>query len=289
MSLPFAESSGTAYATASPASSAGADDDAAAAMVGWHSLPAELRSHILRYAIEAAQQKPRWHHLSAYAVVCSEWQELVEPVNFASLKLVSADLSDFETLVNGRRRAWLRHVWLKVDLPKYGKKKNCVPETDEEQQDNDIHFTTDIQSLFELLARWPVEDCPAGLELELSARSPSDTQKLAGALGVTQEGESRYFDSHLDFAFLDTQWLGPHGLPLVNVITKFAVLRRCWRNIDPNAILTIVSSLPRLAELRYEPFQQFDDGAQEVLDMGMYAFLSLYCAKITNTPQTARD
>ncbi|KAH6697256.1 hypothetical protein F5X68DRAFT_257480 [Plectosphaerella plurivora] len=253
----------TASGTASAPGSGPADDK----MVGWHSLPAELRSLILRYAIEAAQQKPRSYHLSALAVVCGEWQELVEAVNFASLKLISADLSDFDSLVNGRRRAWLRHIWLKVELPKYGKKKNCVPETDEEQQTNDIHFTTDVQSLFELLARWPVEDCPAGLEFELSARSPSDTQKLAGALGVTEEGDSRYFDSHLDFAFLDTQWLGSHGLPMVDVITKFAVLRRCWRNIDPNAILSIVSSLPRITELRYEPFQQFDDGAQEVLDM----------------------
>lgn len=253
-----------------PTSSAGsADNDD---MVGWHSLPAELRSHILRYAIKAAQQKPKSHSLSALAVVCHEWQDLVEAVNFASLKLVSGDLSDFDSLFKDRRRAWLRHIWLKVELPKYGRKKNLVPETDEEQQTNDIHFTTDIQSLFELLARWKVEDCPQGLEFELSARSPSDTQKLAGALGVTEEGDSRYFDSHIDFAFLDTQWMGHHGLPMVDVITKFAVLRRCWRNIDPNAILTIVSSLPRITELRYEPFQQFDDGAQEVLDMGKSLF-----------------
>jgi hypothetical protein len=86
----------------------------------------------------------------------------------------------------------------------------------------------------------------------LSVRSPSDPRKLVGELG------SRYSDSQNNFAFLDTQWLDLRGLPIVDVITKFAVLRRCWRDIDSNAVLIIVSSLPRITELWYEPSQQLD-------------------------------
>jgi hypothetical protein len=77
----------------------------------------------VRYATEAALQTPRDHHLSTLAVVCAEWQVYVEQVNFASLKLVATDLSDFDTLVDGRRREWLRRIWLEVKLPKYGRQK----------------------------------------------------------------------------------------------------------------------------------------------------------------------
>jgi hypothetical protein len=83
-------------------------------VVEWHGLPVELRYIILRYAIEAAQQTPRYHHLSTLAVVCSEWQERVERVNFASLKLVTAELSNFDTLVDGHRRAWLRRLYMRL-------------------------------------------------------------------------------------------------------------------------------------------------------------------------------
>lgn len=243
------------------------------AMVGWNNLPAELRSLVLSFAIAAAQKRPKSHHLAAYSVVCNEWRHIIEPVNFASLKLTASDLTDFEALVVGPRRRWLKYLWFRVELPKYSKKKCYTPETEEEQDENDTIFSHNISSLFEVLSTWPEEDS-AGLELELSARSPSDTQALAGVAGLSEDGNSRYFDSHLDFAFLDTGWYGPHGLMEVYVVTKLSILRRCWRNIDSRAILTITSSLPRLREVRYEPFQQFDDGSQEMIDMGMYRFRS---------------
>ncbi|KAL2758563.1 hypothetical protein ACRALDRAFT_207704 [Sodiomyces alcalophilus JCM 7366] len=235
-------------------------------MVGWNTLPVELRSLVLSFAIAAAQKRPKAHHLAAYSVVCKEWQHIIEPVNFATLKLTASDLTDFEALVIGPRRRWLKYLWFRVELPKYPKKKSHTPETEEEQDENDTVFSYNICSLFEVLSTWPEEDSP-GFELELSARSPSDTQALAGAAGLTEEGDSRYFDSHLDFAFLDTGWFGPHGLPEVHVVTKLSILRRCWRNIDSRAILTLACSLPRLREVRYEPFQQFDDGSQEMIDM----------------------
>ncbi|KAF3354749.1 hypothetical protein VdG1_07235 [Verticillium dahliae VDG1] len=275
-------------------------------MVGWNGLPAELKALTLSFAIAAAQQKPKahhlasyavvcrdWqdavepanfaslrqkpkaHHLASYAVVCRDWQDAVEPANFASLRVTAADLADFVSLVVGPRRRYLKHLLLGIELPKYNKKKARVPETDDEQTDNDIAFSTTILGLFHELAAWKVDETH-GLEVELCARSPSDTLAMSGAAGITEEGESRYFDSHLDFSFIDTGWIGQHGLPSVDVITKLSILRRCWRNIDSMAVLTLVSSLPRLAEVRYEPFQQFDDGAQEVIDMDRARFLPFW-------------
>ncbi|KAM0323114.1 hypothetical protein ACHAQA_008964 [Verticillium albo-atrum] len=248
-------------------------------MVGWNGLPAELKSLTLSFAIGAAQQKPKSHLLASYAVVCKDWQEAVEPANFASLRVTAGDLPDFTSLVVGPRRKWLKHLLLGIELPKYPKKKNRVPETDDEQTDNDIAFSTAIIGLFETLGSWGIEESN-GLEVELCARSPSDTLAMSGAAGISEEGESRYFDSHLDFAFHDTGWVGQHGLPSVDVITKISILRRCWRNIDATAMLTLVSSLPRLTEVRYEPFQQFDDGAQEAIDMDRARFLPFWPSTI---------
>ncbi|KAM0283488.1 hypothetical protein ACHAQH_002439 [Verticillium albo-atrum] len=257
----------------------GSDTSSDPDMVGWNGLPAELKALTLNFAIASAQQKPKAHHLASYAVVCKDWQEAVEPANFASLRVALGDIADFVSLVIGPRRRYLKHLLLGIELPKYPKKKARVPETDDEQTDNDIAFSTNIINLFEVLAEWKIEESN-GLEVELCARSPSDTQAMSGAAGISEEGESRYFDSHLDFSFVDTGWVGQHGLPSVDVITKLSILRRCWRNIDATAVLTLVSSLPRLTEVRYEPFQQFDDGAQEVIDMDRARFLPFWPSTI---------
>lgn len=115
-----------------------------------------------------------------------------------------------------------------------------------------------------------------GVNLELKAFSPSDKKNLFGTAGLDHEGNSRFFDSLLDFDLLAIEEpQGIHGLPMVNVVTGIHILRRNYRNISAAALTPILCSLPRLEEVRLEPWQQPDELAQQDVDCGQCASCSL--------------
>lgn len=107
----------------------------------------------------------------------------------------------------------------------------------------------------------------------------SDKRNLFGEAGLDADGNSRYFDSLLDFMLLvvpDPQ--GVHGLHLVDVVTSFSILRRNFRNVSATSLVPILRSLPRLQEVRFEPWQQVDQAAQEDVDSGKQACAHLWVA-----------
>lgn len=63
---------------------------------------------------------------------------------------------------------------------------------------------------------------------------------------------------------------GIHGLHIVDVVTSFSILRRNFRNVSATSLIPILRSLPRLQEVRLEPWQQVDQPAQEDVDSGKH-------------------
>lgn len=245
-------------------------DDAPPTM-GWECLPFELHRKVLQIL---AHDEVDSKLVAEYAVVCKSWQAQIEEVNFSRLVIRPSDVHNLEQFVIGSRRAYLKHLWLKVELSKYPTKLRLVPEDENEQETNNFDFTMALFHLFEVLESW---DKPSfweerngrGLNLELSAHSPSDKKTLFGEAGLGPDGGSRFFDSLLDFYLLainDPQ--GIHGLPMVNVVTGFWILRRNHRNVSATALTPILRSLPRLEEVRFEPWEQVDQAAQEDVDSG---------------------
>lgn len=101
----------------------------------------------------------------------------------------------------------------------------------------------------------------------------SDKRNLFGEAGLDADGNSRYFDSLLDFMLLvipDPQ--GIHGLHMVEVVTSFSILRRNFRNVSATSLIPVLRSLPRLKEVRFEPWQQVDQPAQEDVDSGKHVY-----------------
>ncbi|KAF4412455.1 hypothetical protein CFRS1_v002621 [Colletotrichum fructicola] len=247
-------------------------------MATWNGLPVELRGLILGHLANSAvaerrskiwRSKANRHDMGSYAVVCRQWQGFIEEINFSSLEINSAkDLSRFDELTQDpRRRSLLRRLALRIELPRYALKLAKVPETDEEQNANEIAFTQAIWTFFDILSKWE----PTGkgsIELELSAASPSDKNKYFGEAGLDQDGNSRFFDHDLDFSFITAacEQIGRHGLPEVSVVSSCQVLRQNHRNLSSRSLLTIYSSLPNLREVRYEPWHQVDMEAQLEVD-----------------------
>ncbi|KAH8756665.1 hypothetical protein F5883DRAFT_429327 [Diaporthe sp. PMI_573] len=235
----------------------------------WDRLPYELSHKILQIL---AQDEAKSHLMAEYAVVCKAWQAEIEKVNFGTLAVRQTDLPQLEEYVTGRRRVLLRHLWLKVELPEYSRRSRLVPEGEQDQEENNAKYSIAIYDLFKLLETWNTPDFWSsrngrGISLELSAFSPSDKRNLFGEAGLDADGNSRYFDSLLDFMLLvvpDPQ--GIHGLHMVEVVTSFSILRRNFRNVSATSLIPVLRSLPRLQEARFEPWQQVDQAAQEDVD-----------------------
>ncbi|POS79358.1 hypothetical protein DHEL01_v202243 [Diaporthe helianthi] len=235
----------------------------------WDRLPYELSHKILQ---TLAEDEVRSHLMAEYAVVCQAWQAEIEEVNFRTLAVKQTDLQQLEECVTGHRRALLRHLWLQVELPEYSRRSRLVPENEQDQEENNVKYSMALYDLFKLLEPWNTPEFWSsrngrGISLELSAFSPSDKRNLFGEAGLDADGNSRYFDSLLDFMLLvvpDPQ--GIHGLHMVEVVTSFSILRRNFRNVSATSLIPILRSLPRLQEVRFEPWQQVDQAAQEDVD-----------------------
>lgn len=84
--------------------------------MAFQNLPAELVANIGAFLGEDARVGP-------YAVLSRRWQNAVEDITFASLKLYSTDLDDFTSAVarsHPHRKAAIRKINFAVVLPAYG-------------------------------------------------------------------------------------------------------------------------------------------------------------------------
>lgn len=237
-------------------------------------------------------KKAKRHTLAGYAVVCKEWQAVVEQATFKSLQITSHCVSQFGNTVRGERRRWLKQVSLSIKLPTYPQKLSRTAETEAEQSHNNMVFTSTISGLFDVLGQWTMDQvAPGGLELELSARSPSDRKKLFGENGLdAATGDTRYFDSDLHFDFVEgAEYAGTFGLPSVEVVTWCSITRRNFRNFSPQALLTIFSSLPNLSRITYEPFHQVDPPAQADVDTASAFFILFWPATLKSVSLYEHD
>lgn len=140
----------------------------------WDRLPYELSHKILQIL---AEDEAKSHLMAEYAVVCRSWQAEIEKTTFGTLAVKQNDLPQLEEYVTGRRRALLRHIWLKVELPEYSRRSRHVPEAEAEQEENNFKYSIALYDLFKLLEPWNTPGFWSsrngrGISLELSAFSP---------------------------------------------------------------------------------------------------------------------
>ena len=78
------------------------------AKMQWHSLPLEIQMQILETLL-------RHHDDSAqYAAICRAWQNIIEPRNFAHLKVTRSRLAGFSD-IGYRHRQLVRHIWFSIE------------------------------------------------------------------------------------------------------------------------------------------------------------------------------
>ncbi|VUC32249.1 unnamed protein product [Clonostachys rosea] len=134
---------------------------------GWGSLPAEIRNQILE---DIAKQRHRgW---ASFASVSREWQAVLEPKNFLTLKLGTSRLDDLERMTT-RSAHLVRHVLLHIELPRYDCYRETVSRASHYNKDYNNMVKDAIVKLFWVLTTWKPRD---RLVLELGVSQPSDAE-----------------------------------------------------------------------------------------------------------------
>ncbi|EFX00553.1 oxoglutarate/iron-dependent oxygenase [Grosmannia clavigera kw1407] len=233
-------------------------------MASWDDLPFELKRLIFRaleYSVpehDAAHVKGRRKRgpagLAPLAAVNSQWRDAIEAITFQGLIVKTSEVNDFEGYFrqNPRRQAALRRVCILVELPRYASRLSRVCETEEELDTNDSIFSDTLWHFFSAMSAWDADVLrqhykSPGVALEIVARSTSDKPALFGEKGISDSGESRFFESQLDLNIgAMHEPYGRVGLPEVAVVTTFSILRRNHRCMTPRSLLHILHSLPRL-------------------------------------------
>ncbi|KAK1769116.1 hypothetical protein QBC33DRAFT_513356 [Phialemonium atrogriseum] len=135
----------------------------------WNDLPVEIRLMILEWLSTGHDSIP--HPLASYATTSEEWRVFFEQKTFRRLRVLPTCLDEFDRIVTGRRRPYVRHIWFRIELKSrgHGQSSKFLSEV------NKMTLTAGLLHLFEILADWlEGESNQKGLALELSAFSSID-------------------------------------------------------------------------------------------------------------------
>ncbi|KAK4241607.1 hypothetical protein C8A03DRAFT_40959 [Achaetomium macrosporum] len=266
----------------------------------WDGLPREIRLLIL----EALMQDGCT--LARLATVSREWQTKLERYNFARIRLTPLHVVDFGSMIH-RNRALVRYIWFCLELDDYDCTK-CAPAhqtlTDQEWEEafavgdtGNCPITTAFQSLFSILSTWE----PKGdLILDISIYSPSDSEHWFKYLTFLPETPSaeRLVGGSMEQTISNKVYHDPqhgwiagfrHSAPPSAAIRKVfhSIMeegpfdseqlelqwwdqlpsnRRRWK---PRSLAHMFARFPRLQEVHYEPWREWDC-IQTFTDRGEY-------------------
>ncbi|OBS28219.1 hypothetical protein FPOA_02160 [Fusarium poae] len=253
-------------------------------MPHWLSLPPEIRLAIL-------SQLSRLKKTGIYASVSTEWQYFLEKKNFSHLKLHPTCL-EFLDQISEQRTAQIDHIWLNIELTRYTCRACRKWESLTQSYANNHIIVAAVSRLFSILANWNHEG--RHLTLELNTYSPSDSVHWFKDCYFGAPSEDKFEvpakprdfhdpghgwwhgriieyppDKALSRPFVPSESLNferQEELPFVAAVTKFVLRRQCRRQLKPSALSQLWSKLPRLNEIRYEPWQLSEGAGQSWWD-----------------------
>ncbi|KAL6898338.1 hypothetical protein GGI43DRAFT_428518 [Trichoderma evansii] len=250
-------------------------------ITSWHYLPAEIRTLILEALLQDGC------NLASFVTVSREWQAIIEPHIFSRIKLTSSRVKEFG-LMAYRNRALVRYIWLCLEFQEYGCAESSfdgLPLQGITDTDNNIIITTvyspsDSEHWFKYLTFEPdissrEWNCGQLAEQSILAKIsrhqhiwvPYD--EFDGALSSTSEAIFKVFDEIMSEGPFETReheaqwWL---QLPLVPAITAVLLRQQTRRRWNPKALSLMFSRFPRLQEIHYEPWREWESAIQAETD-----------------------
>ncbi|KAL7788114.1 hypothetical protein V8C43DRAFT_316774 [Trichoderma afarasin] len=254
----------------------------------WNGLPTEIRLLIFK---ALAQDGCR---LSPLVTVSREWQIELERHNFARIKLTPSRLADFNPMIR-RNRAFVTYIWFCLELDEYDciwcwpgsggaefEEALAISDTDH------CPITTSFHTLFSILSTW---DLTANLILDISIYSPSDSKHYFKYLTFmpdtaldTLDGQLHHDPRHgwvfggsyhppprrvLLKSFHPIMEEGPFDsdqselhwwdrLPSVPAVVTLLLRQQNRRRWKPKSLAHMFARFPRLQEVHYEPWREWN-------------------------------
>lgn len=242
--------------------------------------------------------------LAKLATVSREWQRVIEPHNFARVKVTLPRLADFGSMIH-RHRSYVNYIWLCVELKRYSSLEAYSGNSCSLSQQDLSRVVKAIRTLFTELSKWE----PSGkLLLDISIHSPSDSDHLLKYLWFGPDFPSSEclglgnVDHLLDDAgncwhdwsaagkadklirktmssiypedsppsadALEREFKWWDQLSQVPAITGLLLRQQTRRTWLLSTLDEMLSHLPRLQEVFYEPWKLPDHDSQTDADLG---------------------
>ncbi|KAK8102951.1 hypothetical protein PG984_016097 [Apiospora sp. TS-2023a] len=210
-------------------------------------LPPELKMPIMQQVIEESPPGIA----GALAAVSREWQALIEPTSFATLRLNQECLAQARKILTPVRQSYVRCIDFTAALPCYDPKE---PETETERQQNNEDFSNAMASLLGLLSTW--SGCRSeGIELSLRAASATDKGRCLDTRAEMPPPHSKEWKADRcisSFVGLRDDTFHQR-LPEVPIVREFTCARSrlAHRRLVPRTCCELASRFPRLDKVHW--------------------------------------
>lgn len=206
-------------------------------------LPAELINIISSYL-----EPP----LAGYAAISPRWQQAIEPRIFWEIKTDSDDASlrQFQAAFSTpRRRALLRWLSFRVQLPSPSLKRMRKLQSRREAAANSLVYTRALAALFSFLHTWEHHG-NVWIGLDLTVSSPMDNY-AGGDHGHMGDPiwtiRNKFRDLHFDADALREAG----GLATVPVVSRFTIDSNSNRRIAPAVMPLLAKALPNVRQMTW--------------------------------------
>ena len=238
--------------------------------MSWDSLPVEIQTHILE-ALLLHEDTAR------YASICRAWQTIIEPRNFARLKVTQSRLAAFSD-IGFRHRHLVKSIWFSIESSEH----HCphcggvwIDKYDWQHVPNQT-IRKAIQDLVIQLSTW---EPSASLLLDVSVKTPSGLRHSSSSFhygpGVISEPKKakiiqcshRLHDPKLrDVAVYlfqkeaDVSIPEPRPsqkVPKARAVTSLLLRRQTRRPWNSEVLKELLDLLPEVHEINYEPWRDW--------------------------------
>ncbi|KAL7906987.1 hypothetical protein GGI35DRAFT_457424 [Trichoderma velutinum] len=209
--------------------------------------PPEIFQRIIFFLINDRQPGPPFYH---YASVSRFWQDEIEPLTFAWLRLDLQRLLQLNSIVTARRRAYVRYIRLRIKLPEPERGSWQRRETDDEKLRNNQAFQAVMEAFLQSLSQWDAAEVHKdGVEVTLFVPLPREDPppwlrelREQGCTMPMVQWETRYRKSVLELTDPERIARLPSAVAITTLETPIYSSRE--RMISVVAICALLAKLP---------------------------------------------
>jgi hypothetical protein len=210
----------------------------------------------VKFPAQPVPQSEQAFNRPVLATISWKWQRAIERRSFRALELKSTELDEFETIITGARRRYLRVLRYQIVLPTYSLGSRQLFERHDDRKANNEVFSGAIHRFFRIFKSWEDRSSDrSAYSIQLHIRilySLTDYSFRSRSYVPTEEEvRSQNSEFGMRYRYSYIRLLNPTELP---IITGIEVFELHWRNryqrkLAPQTFVEIAAKLPNLRKV----------------------------------------